>query len=69
MLSIVNLGFGGKAKPKVGYATAMDVYIIICFFAVFAALVDTFADERAQEHPNLRSLSQVWNSSGLAPPL
>merc|ERR1712106_27134 len=38
--SIVNLGFGGKAKPKVGYATAMDVYIIICFFAVFAALVE-----------------------------
>jgi len=40
VLSIVNLGFGGKAKPKVGYATAMDVYIIICFFAVFAALVE-----------------------------
>lgn len=49
----MNLGFGGKAKPKVGakensskvscqvgYATAMDVYIIICFFAVFAALVE-----------------------------
>jgi len=40
VLSIVNLGFGGKAKPKVGYATAMDIYIIICFFAVFAALVE-----------------------------
>ena len=39
-MSIVNLGFGGKSKPKVGYATAMDVYIIICFFAVFAALVE-----------------------------
>jgi len=40
VLSIVNLGFGGKSKPKVGYATAMDVYIIICFVAVFAALVE-----------------------------
>ena len=39
-MSIVNLGFGGKSKPKVGYATAMDVYIIICFFSVFAALVE-----------------------------
>ena len=25
---------------QVGYATAMDIYIIICFFAVFAALVE-----------------------------
>jgi len=40
VLSIVNLGFGGKSKPKVGYATAMDMYIILCFFAVFAALVE-----------------------------
>lgn len=39
-MSIVNLGFGGKSKPKVGYATAMDVYIIICFFSVFDALVE-----------------------------
>ena len=40
MLSIVNLGFGGKSKPKVGYATALDMYIILCLFAVFAALVE-----------------------------
>ena len=40
VLSVVNLGFGGKSKPKVGYATAMDMYIIICFSAVFAALVE-----------------------------
>ena len=40
VLSIVNLGFGGKSKPKVGYATALDMYIVLCFFAVFAALVE-----------------------------
>ena len=40
VLSIVNLGFGGKSKPKVGYATALDMYIILCLFAVFAALVE-----------------------------
>ena len=40
VLSIVNLGFGGKSKPKVGYATAMDMYIILCLAAVFAALVE-----------------------------
>ena len=40
VLSIVNLGFGGKSKPKVGYATALDMYIILCFAAVFAALVE-----------------------------
>ena len=40
VLSIVNLGFGGKSKPKVGYATALDMYIVLCFVAVFAALVE-----------------------------
>ena len=40
VLSIVNLGFGGKSKPKVGYATALDLYIVLCFVAVFAALVE-----------------------------
>lgn len=34
------LGFGGKSKPQVGYATALDVFIILCFFIVFAALVE-----------------------------
>ena len=29
-----------KIVLQVGYATAMDIYIIICFFAVFAALVE-----------------------------
>ena len=36
--SIVHLGFVNH-HDQVGYATAMDIYIIICFFAVFAALV------------------------------
>ena len=40
VLSIVNLGFGGKSKPKVGYATALDMYIILCMAAVFTALVE-----------------------------
>ena len=39
-MSIVNLGFGGKSKPKVGYATALDMYIILCLAAVFTALVE-----------------------------
>ena len=39
-MSIVNLGFGGKSKPKVGYATALDMYIILCMAAVFMALVE-----------------------------
>merc|ERR1719458_1288464 len=37
VLSIVNLGFGGKAKPKVGYATAMDIYFIDTFIKRFKA--------------------------------
>ena len=37
--SIVHLGFVNH-HDQVGYATAMDIYIIICFFAVFAALVE-----------------------------
>ncbi|XP_040583595.1 gamma-aminobutyric acid receptor subunit alpha-6 [Lepeophtheirus salmonis] len=40
VLSIVNIGFTGKDRPKVGYATALDVFIILCFITVFAALVE-----------------------------
>ena len=40
VLSVVTIGFGGKSKPQVGYATALDVFIILCFFIVFAALVE-----------------------------
>lgn len=60
VLSVVNIGFGGKSRPQVGsstfllsprriftinffqvrYATALDVFIILCFFSVFMALVE-----------------------------
>lgn len=40
VLSVVTIGFGGKSKPQVGYATALDVFIILCFLEVFAALVE-----------------------------
>ena len=40
MLSVVNIGFGGKSRPSVGYATGLDIFIIICFISVFAALVE-----------------------------
>ena len=29
-LAVVTIGFGGKTKPQVAYATALDVFIIIC---------------------------------------
>ena len=37
---MVNIGFGGKARPQVGYPTALDTFIILCFITVFAALVE-----------------------------
>ena len=40
VLSVVTIGFGGKSKPQVGYATALDVFIIMCFIFVFAALIE-----------------------------
>lgn len=40
VLSVTKIGFGGKAKPQVGYSTALDIYIIICFFYTFAALTE-----------------------------
>ena len=59
VLAVVTIGFGGKAKPQVGYmnynvlycavlhctvqvgyATALDVFIIICFMSVFTALIE-----------------------------
>ena len=40
VLSVVNIGFGGKARPQVGYPTALDTFIILCFITVFAALVE-----------------------------
>jgi hypothetical protein len=40
VLSVVNIGFGGKSRPPVGYATALDMYIVLCFASVFAALIE-----------------------------
>merc|ERR1711892_942193 len=40
VLAVVTIGFGGKAKPQVGYATALDVFIIICFMSVLTALIE-----------------------------
>ena len=39
-LAVVTVGFIGEDKPRVSYATAMDVYIIICFAFVFCALTE-----------------------------
>ena len=38
--AVVTVGFIGEDKPRVSYATAMDVYIIICFAFVFCALTE-----------------------------
>ena len=62
VLSIVNIGFGGKSRPHVGYATALDTFIILCFIAVFAALIefacinfiDTFVKRRKKKHEDLK---------------
>ena len=37
---MVTIGFGGKTKPQVAYATALDVFIIICSVLVFFALAE-----------------------------
>ena len=39
--AVVTIGFiGEENKAKVSYATALDVYIILCFAFVFMALVE-----------------------------
>ena len=39
--AVVTVGFiGEENKARVSYATALDVYIIICFAFVFMALVE-----------------------------
>ena len=40
VLSVTKIGFDGKGKPQVGYSTALDIYIILCFFYTFAALTE-----------------------------
>lgn len=39
-MAVVTIGFGGKTKPQVAYATALDVFIIICSVLVFFALAE-----------------------------
>jgi len=39
-LAVVTIGFIGDTKLKVPYATALDVYMIICFAFVFLALAE-----------------------------
>ena len=64
---MVNIGFGGKSRPQVGYATALDTFIILCFIAVFAALVefacinfiDTFVKRRKIKVEQLRLASET----------
>ena len=66
VLSIVNIGFGGKSRPHVGYATALDTFIILCFIAVFAALIefacinfiDTFVKRRKKKQEDLKIQSE-----------
>ena len=67
VLSVVNIGFGGKSRPQVGYATALDTFIILCFFAVFAALVefacinfiDTFVKRRKIKQESLKVANET----------
>ena len=40
VLSVAKLGFVGGSKAQVPYATALDVYVIICFFSVFASMIE-----------------------------
>ena len=61
-LAVVTIGFGGKTKPQVAYATALDVFIIICSVLVFFALAEfallSFLDvyiKRYKEKEELRA--------------
>ncbi|GIY63288.1 gamma-aminobutyric acid receptor subunit alpha-6 [Caerostris extrusa] len=40
VLTMVTMGFGGRGREKVGSATAIDWFVIMCFTFVFAALVE-----------------------------
>ena len=41
VLSVAKIGFvGGAGKPMVPYATALDIFVIICFISVFASIVE-----------------------------
>lgn len=72
VLSVVNIGFGGKSRPQVGYATALDIFIILCFIAVFAALVefacinfiDTFVKRRKKREEELAAAKAAAEALG-----
>lgn len=41
MLTTCTLGLTGRAGiPKVAYSTALDIFLLMCFFFVFAAIVE-----------------------------
>nr|WMV64439.1 GABA-gated anion channel Grd subunit [Pardosa pseudoannulata] len=40
VLTMVTMGFGGRGREKVGSATAIDWFVIMCFTFVFSALVE-----------------------------
>ena len=39
-LAVVTMGLLGETKPQDGYATALDIFILLCFIFVFLALVE-----------------------------
>jgi len=40
-LTTCTLGLTGRAGiPKVAYSTALDIFLLMCFFFVFAAIVE-----------------------------
>lgn len=54
VLSVVNIGFGGKSRPPVGYSTALDMFIIMCFVSVFSSMIEfaliNFIDTFVKRH-------------------
>ena len=41
LLTTSTIGLTGRAGiPKVSYSTALDIFLLMCFFFVFAALVE-----------------------------
>lgn len=61
VLSVTKIGFDGKGKPQVGYSTALDIYIILCFFYTFAALTEfaivNFIPKFVKRHKDLEENS------------
>ena len=54
MLAEVTLGFGDRTSfPEVSYATALDYFIVLCMFFVFASIIEfaciNFMERRANK--------------------